>query len=204
MNTKCNLVAGACIVALLPTAACDRAAPTAPDRPAPDLAAAADLATLDANSVIDIGGEWTWSETSKLTMDEATAADFGIQPEGPRTIVNCESGGIMTIVQTGAEFTGSATQSSLCETNGGHVFVPPVFPPFLPISEGRIRGRSIEFVFGGFPISCPYRGSVQAEAGVGVAMSGPGKCITPGHPQNPLPVPPPPQGPGPIHWQATR
>jgi hypothetical protein len=140
-----------------------------------------------------------------LILTEEAAPMFGVAPEGPRTILNCESGGVLTINQTGDTFTGSATQSSLCETKGGVQVVPPPFPPALDVIDGRINGRHISFTFGAGPVPCPYTASVRVTGGSATALVGTGRCIVPGHPQSPLPVPPPPLAPTKtIEWVATR
>lgn len=182
-------------------AACGEAPPTAPN--GGGIAAA--KATVAAGAPIDLSGAWDWHETGHLNLPLEAAALFGVTPEGPRTQIRCESGGTMTIVQSGDTFTGTATQSSLCESNGGQVFVPAPFPPALDIVGGRISGRHVEFLFGAGPIPCPYKASTRMEAGSVVALVGSGKCIVPGHPQSPLPVPPPPTAPTKtIEWIATR
>lgn len=183
-------------------AACGETPPTAPNG---DGGIAPAKGTVAAGVPIDLSGAWDWYETGHLNLSLEAAALFGVTPEGPRTQIRCESGGTMTIVQSGDTFTGTATQSSLCESNGGQVFVPAPFPPALDIIGGRISGRHVEFLFGAGPIPCPYKASARMEGGSVVALVGSGKCIVPGHPQSPLPVPPPPTAPTKtIEWIATR
>lgn len=187
--------------------ACADGAPTAPgDATFPTAGAAPTVAPpLAAAAEIDIDGNWSWHEVGRLVLTEEAAAMFGVTPEGPRTILNCESGGTLTIDQAGSTFTGHATQSTLCETRGGVEVVPPVFPPALDIVGGRIDGRHLTFQFGAGPVPCPYTASVRVARGNAVALVGTGRCIVPGHPQSPLPVPPPPTAPTKtIEWIATR
>lgn len=154
---------------------------------------------------VDISGQWNWSERGRLILTVEATPLFGVVPEGPRTILVCESGGTLTIDQSGDTFTGSATQTSSCETNGGQVVVPPAFPPALDIVDGTIRGARISFTFGAGPIPCPYTAVVSSGGGVATALNGTGRCIVPGHPQSPLPVPPPPIAPTKtIEWNAWR
>ena len=185
----------------------DGAAPTAPDGGANEPGDTTPLANapLAAAAPIDISGTWDWHEVSRVVLTEEAAPMFDVTPEGPRTILNCESGGTLTINQVGNTFTGFATQSSLCETKGGVQVVPPVFPPALDVIDGRINGRHISFTYGAGPIPCPYTASIRMTGGTAEALVGTGRCIIPGHPQSPLPVPPPPIAPGKtIEWVATR
>lgn len=191
--------------ALFMVAACgDAADPTSPAIDESDHVAVLG-GSSNAQAPVDISGAWDWHETGRVNLTVEAATMFGVTPEGPRTHITCESGGTLTIVQTGDTFTGFATQSSLCESNGGQVFVPAPFPPALDVVDGRINGRHIEFVFGAGPIPCPYKASARVEGGAVAALVGTGRCIVPGHPQSPLPVPPPPVAPTKtIRWVATR
>ncbi|HSM34783.1 MAG TPA: hypothetical protein VK837_00170 [Longimicrobiales bacterium] len=154
---------------------------------------------------VDISGDWNWNERSRFILSVEAAAIFGVTPEGPNTVLDCESGGTLTLDQNGATFTGFATQSSSCETKGGVAVVPPVLPPALDVVDGQIMGRRISFVFGAGPIPCPYTASMTTVGGVATSLSGTGRCIGPGHPQSVLPVPPPPLAPGStIEWNAWR
>jgi hypothetical protein len=188
-----------CALALFASAlaACDDdAGVLGPDMPTPEFAQAA---------APDVSGEWSWNEHGRYILSEAAAALFGVAPEGPRTILDCESGGTLTIVQSGTTFAGTATQTSSCETSGGQVAASPPFPPELDIIDGTIQGRRISFTFGAGPIPCPYTATVAVEGGQALAMDGTGRCIPPGHPLSVLPVPPPPLAPGKtIDWNAWR
>jgi hypothetical protein len=171
--------------------------------PGPSLAGPS-LAAASADA--DISGAWNWREVVVLNLNEfAATVFFGIQPEGPQTHVRCNDSGTMTLVQTGASFTGTALQTATCETQGGQVFTPPVFPPVVDIAEGSIRGRSMHFLFGAGDVPCPYRAEIaDVQAGVAVRLTGGGKCITPGHPQSPLPFDPPGASSPTVIWEATR
>ena len=154
----------------------------------------------------DISGTWNWHEVVVLSLSEFVATVFfGIQPEGPRTHVRCNDSGTMTLVQNGATFSGTALQTATCETRGGQVFTPPVFPPVVDIGDGTISGSSLDFLFGTGDVPCPYHASIaEVQAGVAVRLSGGGKCITPGHPQSPVPFEPPGTASPTVLWEATR
>ena len=163
------------------------------------------VASSSAGSPASLGGTWNWSETVVLHLPEAALPFFGIASEGPITIATCHDSGTLVIAQAGASFSGTATQAALCETRGGQVFVPPVFPPAFDVSEGEIMGRSFRMLFPGGEVPCPYSGSIAAEAGgVATELRGTGLCLVPGHPQNPLGLPPPGSPTKTVTWQATR
>ena len=160
-----------------------------------------------AGSPMDIGGEWSWSKTEQLTFPAWVAAMFGIDAEGPVTRGTCAVSGTMTVEQTGSTFTGEvATVEQGCVTTGGQ--------PFLegggtvgPIIDGRIRGRSIFMQRFGNGVVCDFH-AVASEIEGGIASlldGGGGNCLVPGHPQNPLPFPPPPGGTNIVMtWTAVR
>jgi hypothetical protein len=146
----------------------------------------------------DVGGTWTWNSHEQLTVPPFVAQlIFGIQPEGPVTRIRCDTTGTLTLSQSGATFAGSATQQAVCETGKGHVFVPPpaAVPPTMDVVEGRINGHSIEFVFTGGLLSCPYNGVITSFAnGTATGLRATGRCIVPGDPRSPVPLDPPPAG----------
>lgn len=195
------LAPGLALTAIVAFAACGDGV-TSPVEP--ESAVAVEAQPLAAASVMDISGDWEWRETLLLVLrPDAAIAFFGITPEGKHTRVTCNSGGTMNIVQTGQTFSGSATQTSECTTRGGQAFDP--FPPTLPVLNGEIRGHTMRFQFSDGPIPNFYRASARVENGVAVALNGNARTIVPGHPQSPLPVPPPPAGPGSLlEWEATR
>jgi hypothetical protein len=103
---------------------------------------------------------------------------FGIAPEGPMTHIRCESGGGLTLLmQTQSAFTGSATQSSVCRTQGGVVFTP--FPATLVVENGRILGHSFRFDFTSGGVSCPQQGGIRVRDGQAVELRGTGDCRLP-------------------------
>lgn len=175
----------------------DPTAPTSRSSPSPSAA------------LVDVSGLWNWSNEERLTMPEIVAAMFGIPPEGPITQIRCESSGTMVLTQVGSSFSGPAERTSIsCETKGGFAFLPgPQFAPvFFDVEDGRIRGNSIHFVFGGAPLPTPSHGVVSASVGgVATVLKGTGRTIVPGHPHSPVPVDPPPGGTSTmIAWEATR
>ena len=158
-----------------------------------------------AGSTAGLAGTWNWSETVVLHLPEGFLPLFGIASEGPMTMATCHDFGTLVITQSGAAFSGTATQTAVCETRGGQVFVPPVFPPAFEVSDGQFTGRSFRMLFPGGEVPCPYNGLVAAEAGgVATELRGTGRCLVPGHPQNPLGVPPPGSPTKTVTWQATR
>jgi hypothetical protein len=135
----------------------------------------APLASVAAG-VIDVGGAWSWHEEVVSIMPREIALLIGLEPEGNVTHVTCTDFGAMTLAQTGATFTGTATQTSLCRTRGGQQFSP--FPPELAITDGRIAGRSLHFDFGG----CAYHAVAAPAGGVAVRLEGTGICPVDLHP----------------------
>ena len=123
--------------------------------------------------VIDLSGRWAWSETVVALFPPFIAGLIGIEPEGPVTHATCYDAGLMTIVQTGDAFVGTATQTTTCTTRGGQQYVPPSFPPLLDVLNGRIHGRSFSF---DFSEGCPYHGTVSLVGDVAVQIGGTGKC----------------------------
>jgi hypothetical protein len=156
----------------------------------------------------DLSGSWNWSNVEVLRMPSFVAIMVGIKPEGLNTQARCESAGTMTLVQTGASFSGSAARTfNACETKGGQFFQQP--GTAFQISDGRITGSSIHFSFSSpFVSPCPHRATISAvEGGIAGALNGTGGCILPGHPQSESPVQlnPPPGGTSQtIAWTATR
>ena len=193
-------------LAALAAAACHDGGAVAPTEP---------LATLDASAAsasqpVDVGGTWSWREEVVLQVPEAFALEFfGVQPEGPMTVGRCVGTGIMELEQTGATFSGTATQTSTCVTRGGQRFSPPVFTPTLDIRDGEIRGLGVQLVFGAGDVPCLYHATIaEIEDGKAVRLRGGGRCIPPGHPQSPLaalglPFPSGPVGPT-VLWEASR
>jgi hypothetical protein len=128
--------------------------------------------------VIDLSGTWVWSETVTTIIPPFIASILGITPEGPVTHATCYDAGILTLVQSGRTFVGTATQTATCTTRGGQQYQPP-FPSTLEVLDGRIDGRSLEFTFSG---DCPYHGSASLAGGVVVGIGGTGKCAVDLHP----------------------
>jgi hypothetical protein len=170
-------------------------------------ATAGPASAASAVSTPDVNGTWNWSEEVTLALPEWLGPVFGFAPEGPITHMRCQDSGVMTITQTGASFSGTATQVSTCQTRGGQVFAPAVFPPALEIADGHIEGRSVHMLFGPPPteVPAPYVGSItQIVGGVATEMRGTGLAIVPGHPKSPLFFDPPAPPTKTIDWQARR
>ncbi|MEO6525263.1 MAG: hypothetical protein ABIP93_01430 [Gemmatimonadaceae bacterium] len=172
------------LLAALSIAGCgaDVAAPTAPTS-APRRSV--------GTEAVDLSGTWAWSETVAALFPPFIAQIVGIEPEGPVTHATCYDWGVLTLVQTGDTFTGTATQSSICTTKGGQEYVPPSFPPLLDVLNGQIRGRSFSF---DFSVGCPYSGTVSLDGGVATRIGGTGRCEVFLHPALLKTV----------SWQATR
>lgn len=153
---------------------------------------------VSAGSLVDISGEWNWSNEEVLSFPPFIAALLGVQPEGPEghnTRARCESAGTMTLVQTDDTFNGTATKTfNHCLTKGGQSFNQP--GSFLLISGGRITGGSLHFSFTGSVTvtPCPHHVVVSAiDNGVAVELTGTGRCILPDHPQSESPFTQDPQ-----------
>ncbi len=94
------------------------------------------------------------------------------------TQITCESGGVLTIVpQTESTFVGSATQSSVCRTQGGVVFSP--FPSALQVENGEILGHNFRFDFTSGGVRCPQTGGIRVHDGQAVELRGTGDCRLP-------------------------
>jgi hypothetical protein len=161
-----------------------------------------------AQSAPDLGGSWNWSNEEVIRMPEFLVPMLGITPEGPNTLARCKAAGTMTLVQTGAEFSGTAMKTfDACQTKGGQSFQRPASPHF--VEDGRISGKSAHFSFS-TPIvtPCPHHAVISAvQDGVALALSGTGHCFTPGHPrsESPLALNPPPGGTSTtVSWEAWR
>jgi len=124
-------------------------------------------------AAVDLSGDWAWSETVVALFPPFIAGLIGIEPEGPVTHATCYDAGVLTLVQTGDTFVGTATQTTTCTTRGGQQYVPPSFPPLLDVLNGRIHGRSFSFDFSG---GCPYHGTVSVDDGIATRIGGTGKC----------------------------
>ena len=203
------------LICALLNAACEAnrspLAPTAQDVSSPSSngqSATVLTAAVPTLSMADVSGTWTWDEEVKFMLPQSVPeaiADFGITPDGPVTHVTCHDSGMMTLVQNRATFSGSATQAGTCRTRGGQLVAAP-FPSLVNIVDGTIDGRSVHFLFGSDDFSsCPYMGMIaDVDAGIAVELRASGRCIAPGHPQNPVPVDPPPVPNKTVTWQARR
>ena len=187
--------------------ACDGASPpTAVDARPGALPLAARSA---AASPVDLSGTWVWSEEVILQVPLEFAPLFNVLPEGPVTRGRCVNSGVMELVQDGASFSGTATQTATCVSRGGQVFSPPVFTSTLDVRDGEIRGRSLRMVFGAGDVPCLYHATItEIVDDTATGLRGGGRCIPPGHPQSPLsglglPFPSGPISPT-VVWEATR
>jgi hypothetical protein len=180
----------------------------APLRPSANLASASSQSAIDTtpalaaavSSVPDVSGMWNTTAAGYLTVPLSVVERlFGIEPEGPMTQLRCEGAGTMQLIQTGDTFTGLwIRKDTVCETRGGHVFVPPAmaFPISLLIAEGSITGRGVHFLLGQVAgLGCPHNGAITSVDGQrALELRANGRCIIPGHPQSPAPLDPPPLG----------
>jgi hypothetical protein len=171
----------------------------------------ASTALLSGGATPDLSGAWNWSRVEQLTMPSWVAEFvFGIDPEGPITRVTCAPSGTMTLIQTGATFTGTATQTTHnCETAGGQQFQSSDAAIPIVVAEGRISGRAIRFSWAGPTVNpCPHQATISVIQGdTAVALTGTGHCFVPGHPksESPIVLDPPPAGTSKIlTWQAVR
>jgi hypothetical protein len=123
-------------------------------------------------TAVDLSGQWAWSETVVTLIPPFIAGLIGIEPEGPVTHATCYDAGVLTLVQTGDTFVGTATQTTTCTTRGGQQYVPP-FPALLDLLDGQIHGRSFSF---DFSEGCPYQGTASLVGDIVVRIGGTGKC----------------------------
>jgi hypothetical protein len=128
----------------------------------------------------DISGAWTWNELVIVTAPGSVIAGlFGIQIEGPIMHMTCQSGGGLTIQQSGESFTGSADQQWSCISSGGQSAAQGPFPPTFGIS-GEIAGRSLHFTADvGQGVSCSYRGDVRVSNDTASSFHTTGGCDVP-------------------------
>lgn len=155
--------------------ACDSADSTGVDAaPSPE----ATRTSSDIASVPSIAGEWAFSERIWVLQPSELNGLIGAPPvERPMTQMVCHAEGGIELVQQGASFEGTATQSVICSVDGVE-FVPPAFAfnPEFTISNGRIRGRSIYFETGHTLNVCDNRGSVRIRGGTIQSMGAIGNC----------------------------
>jgi hypothetical protein len=199
------------VIAMLLVVACTKSPATDELRSLVPTAPTAATALQSGGSPPDLSGAWNWSRVEQLTMP-SWLAEFviGIDPEGPITRATCEGSGTMTLTQTGATFTGTATQTTHgCETAGGQQFQSPGAAMPIAVADGRISGRAIRFSFSNPTVSpCPHQATISAIQGdTAVALTGTGRCFVPGHPksESPILLDPPPGGTSKtLTWQAVR
>ena len=138
-------------------------------------------AVAAAQTVPDISGEWTWRESTMVTVPGDIAAAFwGVVPEGRVMHLTCEAWGSLTVQQSGAVFSGSATQQATCVTGGGQQTPTTPFPASFDIN-GSISGHSLRFTTGdlGPGVVCSYVGSVSVANGVATSLNTTGGCDDP-------------------------
>jgi hypothetical protein len=138
-------------------------------------------AVAAGQTVPDISGEWTWRESSIMTLpDDLAAAFFGVVPEGRVMHLTCEAWGELTVQQNGLVFSGSLTQQASCVTGGGQPTPTTPFPGSFDIT-GSISGRSVHFTTGdlGPGVVCSYAGSVSVADGVATSFNTTGGCDIP-------------------------
>jgi hypothetical protein len=168
------LVVGAAV------AACDRSAsPSSPSEASPGSAAAGPPAA------IDIGGTWTYSEETRLTLPGELLLAFGAEWEGPVIHVTCVSpDGVLEIVQTGRSFTGTLEyETGTCVTKGGQPVPPPWALPYRAVLTGEIAGSSLHIEQWDDPpgpspdgVRCPKNGTITQGGGVATALQTVGRC----------------------------
>lgn len=179
-------------VASLLIAGCTGEGPTAGERYDLDLLS---IQPTVPGAIPDLGGNWDWTRDAQLTFPAWVAQVLGIQPEGPTTSATCQVSGVMTVVQTGAAFTGTyGITAGTCETKGGQIFPSMAGPPD-PMA-GRITGNALRLTTDGFLLDCELHAVVtDFQGAVAVALRGGGRCIVPGHPRSEVPgFDPPPAG----------
>ena len=159
--------------------------------------------------VIDISGEWVWSQELVLILPAWAAEQFfGIQPEGATTHSRCTGSGTMMLVQTGDSFSGSSQSTAgQCVTRGGQVFAGVGAGIPQPIVDGKIQGRSLAFhrLGAGGSVDCLYHAVISLTGSLATELAGGGPCVVPGHPKSTVPLDPPPGGTQTVlSWTAVR
>jgi hypothetical protein len=132
-----------------------------------------DVATEGVRSGYDISGDWLWSESNIIMIPGHVSELIGIEQEGPTLHLKCSVAGTLAVTQTGNTFTGEATQSGECFTQGGQGPIFP-FPPTLHALGEIGPGHSFFIDFG----DCEYNGhlSVNPSTGEVTAISATGNC----------------------------
>lgn len=169
-------------------AACDgSASPAAPT-------AASAGSPPAAQAPYEIGGVWSYSEETQLTLPGALAADLGIPSEGPVLHVTCNSpNGELALTQAGAAFTGTLEyQTAICRTKGGQSVPPPWPLPYHAVLSGEISGRALHIEQWDDPpgpspdgVRCPKNGTLTVEGGVVTQVKTTGRCDLSGLPFQP-------------------
>lgn len=168
------------------------------------------LMSAHAGAVIDVSGDWLWTQEEKLSFPAWVARDiFGIDPEGPTTQARCTVTGTMTLEQVDDAFSGvSVRTGGECSTSGGQVFSGSESGGPRPGFDGQIHGRNMawqELAAGG-TVACSMRAVISAIDGTtAIELRGGGPCVVPGHPKSVIPLDPPPGGHQTVlSWRATR
>ncbi len=148
------------------------------------VAAGSTAAQNGAASLPDVSGLWVFHERVWVLQPSELNPVIGAPPATtPMTQVVCDSVGSIEFAQQGAELTGTATQSVVCEVDGVE-FVPPdfAFNPVFEINGGWINGRSIYFETGHTANVCDNRGSIRIHDGIAERIDAVGDCPVPFHP----------------------
>ena len=138
--------------------------------------------SLAAVSIPSIAGDWVWAHRTVFVIPTDVAATI-VPPvalpflAGPNTRIECRVLGTANLVQSGASFSGSATQASDCALKEGPSFAMPiVYQSPFDISNGQIIGRSLQFDVLPF---CHNQGNLTVDGPSVTAWRVSGECEPP-------------------------
>jgi hypothetical protein len=143
---------------------CTDASGTTEPLPAP-------AAAVTLQAAIDIGGSWSYDETTVLIM----------KPDGQFHATCRLPDGVLTIVQDGANFTGTLIHpTTTCTSRTGEALPAPWDLPYQAVMSGSITGRALHIAQydapPAAPVLCTKNGVVSLSGGVAVALHTTGRC----------------------------
>jgi hypothetical protein len=141
------------------------------DVPGPTEPHAAPAAAVTALAAIDIGGSWSYDETTVLIM----------KPDGQLHGTCRLPDGVLTIVQDGSTFTGTLIHSTTtCTSRAGDPLPAPWDLPYVATVSGRITGRALHIeqqdAPPAMPVQCTKNGVISVVGGAAVALRTTGRC----------------------------
>jgi hypothetical protein len=128
-------------------------------------------AVVTAQAVIDIGGNWSYDETTVLIM----------KPDGQLHGTCRLPDGVLTIVQDGSAFTGTLVHpTTACTSRAGDPLPAPWDLPYVAVGSGSITGRALHIAQHdappAAPVQCTKNGVVGVAGGAAVTLRTTGRC----------------------------